>query len=55
MFDDNKYWDVEGEFAKQTERDVLFRYTVHNRGADAATIRVLPTVWFRCVTMATTW
>jgi hypothetical protein len=47
VFDDNRYFDVFVEYAKGSPEDILIRVTVHNRGPEAATLRVLPTVWFR--------
>eukprot|EP00112_Aurelia_sp_Birch-Aquarium-sp1_P003819 Seg1430.11 transcript_id=Seg1430.11/GoldUCD/mRNA.D3Y31 product="putative protein" protein_id=Seg1430.11/GoldUCD/D3Y31 len=47
VFDDNKYWDVFAEYAKQDANDVLIKITVANRGPEAATIHVLPTFWYR--------
>ena len=35
------------EYAKASPEDMLIRITVHNRGPDAATLHVLPTLWFR--------
>ena len=35
------------EYAKAGPEDVLVRITVHNRGPEAARLRVLPTLWFR--------
>jgi hypothetical protein len=35
------------EYAKATPEDMLVRITVHNRGPEAARLRVLPTLWFR--------
>jgi hypothetical protein len=46
-FDGGRYFDVEVEYAKADEEDILIRLTVTNRGADAAPLHVLPTVWFR--------
>jgi hypothetical protein len=46
-FDDDRYFDVEVEYAKASPEDVLVRITVTNRGPDAAPIDVLPTFWFR--------
>jgi hypothetical protein len=46
-FDENRYFDVIAEYAKNTPDDVLIRITIANRGPDAATIHVLPTLWFR--------
>ncbi|OWA51090.1 hypothetical protein BV898_15590 [Hypsibius exemplaris] len=47
VFDENKYWDVVFEYAKNTSQDILCRLSVHNRGPEPATIHVLPTLWFR--------
>jgi len=46
-FDDDRYFDVFVEYAKDGPEDVLVRITVHNRGPDVARLRVLPTLWFR--------
>jgi hypothetical protein len=47
IFDDNRYFDVSLEYAKQDPEDILVRVTVHNRGPEAARLEVLPTLWFR--------
>jgi hypothetical protein len=47
IFDDDRYFDVFVEYAKEGAEDVLVRITVHNRGPEAARLRVLPTLWFR--------
>jgi hypothetical protein len=47
VFDENRYFDVFVEYAKAAPEDILIRVTVVNRGAEAASIDVLPTVWFR--------
>ncbi len=47
IFDNDAYFDVFMEYAKNTEDDILAQYTVHNRGATDAPIRILPTLWFR--------
>ncbi|SHN45119.1 MGH1-like glycoside hydrolase domain-containing protein [Cryptosporangium aurantiacum] len=47
VFDDNRYYDVDVEYAKADEEDLLVRITVHNRGPEAATLHVLPTLLFR--------
>jgi Glycosyl hydrolase family 63 C-terminal domain len=46
-FDDDRYFDVFVEYAKAGPEDVLMRATVHNRGPEAATIHLLPQLWFR--------
>jgi hypothetical protein len=47
VFNDNRYWDIVAEYAKGAPDDVLIRITVANRGAEPATIHLLPTLWFR--------
>ena len=46
-FADNRYFDVTVEYAKRGPTDVVMAITVENRGPDAATIHVLPHLWFR--------
>ena len=47
VFHDDRYFDVFVEYAKEGPEDILIRITVHNRGPEAARLRVLPTLWFR--------
>jgi mannosylglycerate hydrolase MGH1-like protein len=47
IFNDNRYFDVFVEYAKEEPEDILVRITIHNRGPEAARIHVLPTLWFR--------
>jgi hypothetical protein len=47
VFDDDRYWEITADYAKADPEDVLLRLTVRNAGPDAATIEVLPTLWFR--------
>ena len=47
IFDDDRYFDVFVEYAKEGPEDILIRISVHNRGPEAARLRVLPTLWFR--------
>jgi hypothetical protein len=47
VFDGDRYFDVEVEYAKASVEDILVRIRVSNRGPEAARIHVLPTVWFR--------
>jgi hypothetical protein len=47
IFDDNRYFDVFVEYAKDSPLDILVQITVHNRGPEAAELHVLPTLWFR--------
>jgi hypothetical protein len=47
VFDDNRYYDVLVEYAKETTDDILIQITVCNRGPETASLHVLPTLWFR--------
>jgi hypothetical protein len=47
VFEGNRYFDVQVEYAKNTPEDVLVLVTVFNRGPEAARLHVLPTLWFR--------
>jgi Mannosylglycerate hydrolase MGH1-like glycoside hydrolase domain len=47
VFDQNRYWDVFVEYAKESPEDILILISVHNRGPDPALLHLLPTLWFR--------
>ncbi|HKH75118.1 MAG TPA: hypothetical protein VKA59_27365 [Vicinamibacterales bacterium] len=47
IFDADRYFDVFVEYAKASADDVLIKISVHNRGPEAASIHLLPTLWFR--------
>ena len=47
IFDENRYFDIFVEYAKADPEDILIRVTAHNRGPEAATLHLLPTLWFR--------
>ena len=47
VFDGDRYFDVFVEYAKNTPEDILIQISVCNRGPEAATLHVLPTLWFR--------
>ena len=47
VFDENRYFDVQVEYAKRAPDDLLILITVSNRGPEAARVRILPTLWFR--------
>ncbi len=47
IFSDDRYFDVFVEYAKAAPSDILVQISVTNRGPDAASIHVLPTLWFR--------
>jgi hypothetical protein len=47
IFDEQRYFDVFVEYAKAGPDDLCMRIEVCNRGPQAATIHVLPQLWFR--------
>jgi hypothetical protein len=47
VFNENRYFDVFVEYAKESPEDLLIQISVHNRGPEAAEIHLLPTLWFR--------
>jgi hypothetical protein len=47
IFNEDRYFDIQIEYAKASIDDILIRITVTNRGPDRATLHLLPTVWFR--------
>ncbi len=47
VFNDNRYFDVFVEYAKEGPEDILVRISAVNRGPDEAELHLLPTLWFR--------
>jgi Mannosylglycerate hydrolase MGH1-like glycoside hydrolase domain len=47
VFNEDRYFDVFVEYAKQSPEDILIQITIHNRGPESAELHVLPTLWFR--------
>ena len=47
VFNEDRYFDVFVEYAKQSPEDILIQISVANRGPEPATLHVLPTLWFR--------
>jgi len=47
VFDDDRYFDVFLEVAKNAPEDILFQITICNRGPEPAELHVLPQLWFR--------
>jgi Mannosylglycerate hydrolase MGH1-like glycoside hydrolase domain len=47
IFDKDRYFDVFVEYAKAVPDDLGIRISVANRGPEAATLHLLPTLWFR--------
>ena len=46
VFDNDEYFDVRITYAKQSSTDIFIKINILNRGAKAAPITVLPTLWF---------
>lgn len=47
VFDKDEYFDIQIEYAKAEEQDLLIKITVHNRSKTAAPLTLLPSLWFR--------
>jgi hypothetical protein len=47
IFNEDRYFDVFVEYAKAAPGDVLIQISLCNRGPEAASLHVLPTLWFR--------
>jgi len=47
VFDQDCYFDIFVEYAKNTYEDICIQITVVNRGPEPARLDLLPTVWFR--------
>ncbi|MGI2904942.1 MGH1-like glycoside hydrolase domain-containing protein [Tolypothrix sp. VBCCA 56010] len=47
IFAENRYFDVFAEYAKASPNDILIKITVANRASQAATLDILPTIWFK--------
>jgi len=47
VFDQNRYFDVQVEYAKEAISDILIKITVSNRGPESASLVLLPQLWYR--------
>jgi hypothetical protein len=47
IFNEDRYFDVFVEYAKQTPTDIPIQISLCNRGPEVASVHVLPTLWFR--------
>ena len=47
VFNDDRYFDVFVEYAKDGPDDILVQITAVNRGPEQAELHLLPTLWFR--------
>ena len=47
IFNEDKYFDIFIEYAKDGPEDILVKISAVNRGPEAADLHLLPTLWFR--------
>ncbi len=47
VFDQDRYFDIFVEYAKESPEDIAIRIEVFNRGPEDAELHVLPHLWFR--------
>lgn len=47
IFNEDRYYDVFIEYAKESSEEILIQVSIANRGPEAATLHLLPTLWFR--------
>jgi hypothetical protein len=47
VFDDDRYFDLFVEYAKEAPEEILIQLTIWNRSREEAVLHVLPTLWFR--------
>ena len=47
VFNDDRYFDVFVEYAKNSPEDILIKVNIINRGPEEKTLHLLPTLWFR--------
>jgi len=47
IFEGERYWQINADYAKAAPRDLCVRLRIRNAGPEAATLHVLPTLWFR--------
>jgi len=47
VFNENRYFDVFVEYAKNSPEDILIRIKVFNRGPEESELHILPKLWFK--------
>ncbi len=47
VFDEDRFFDVQVEYAKASPSDILVKISITNQGPESASLTVLPTLWFR--------
>ncbi len=47
IFDEDRYFDIQIEYAKASPEDICIRIEAFNRGPDPAPLHLIPQLWFR--------
>jgi hypothetical protein len=47
IFDQNEYFDIFIEYAKESQNDILVKLTILNKSETEVPLIILPTIWFR--------
>lgn len=47
VFDEDRYFDILVEYAKNSPDDILVKVSITNRGSEEKQVHLLPTLWFR--------
>ena len=47
IFEGDRYFDVQVEYAKASANDILIQISITNRGPETAELHLLPTLWYR--------
>ena len=47
IFDEDRYFDIQVEYAKASPEDICIRVEAFNRGPEAAPLHLIPHLWFR--------
>ncbi|CAF1213998.1 unnamed protein product [Adineta steineri] len=47
LFDNNEYFDISAEYAKNSPDDILIRIKIENRSSNDAPLHIIPTLFFR--------
>src|SRR5262249_28299026 len=47
IFDEDRYFDIQVEYAKASPEDILIRIEAFNRGPESAPLHLIPQLWFR--------
>ncbi|CAN1210157.1 MGH1-like glycoside hydrolase domain-containing protein [Tumidithrix helvetica PCC 7403] len=47
VFEENRYFDVQVEYAKNAPQDIAIKISITNHAAEPKTLHLLPSLWFR--------